>query len=159
VSRARAPPRRYRHGGHWEEEVAMRAMIRSRFVGASLAMAVLTLAGLARADAGAVKVAKSEKVGSYLTDDKGMTLYVFKKDAPGKSACAGPCVAAWPIYYREKIEPTEGVSAGDFGTIDREDGKKQTTYKGLPLYYFAQDRKPGQMEGHGFKDLWAAAAP
>jgi predicted lipoprotein with Yx(FWY)xxD motif len=31
------------------------------------------------------------------------TRYVFKKDSPGKSACAGPCVAKWPIYYREKV--------------------------------------------------------
>lgn len=133
----------------------MRAMTCRRIV----AVAVLALAGLASAAGGAVKVAKDAKVGSYLTDARGMTLYVFKKDAPGQSACAGACVTAWPIFYQETVEPAEGVSAGDFATITRADGKKQTTYRGMPLYYFASDAKPGDVGGQGFKDLWTVAAP
>ncbi|WP_242360503.1 hypothetical protein [Anaeromyxobacter sp. SG17] len=129
------------------------------FVAAIASAAVLGLAGGARAAGDTVTVAKSDKVGSYLTDDKGMTLYVFKMDAGGKSACAGPCVANWPIYYREKVEPAGGPSAGDFGTITREDGKKQTTYKGKPLYTFVGDKKPGDTNGQGVKDVWVVAAP
>ena len=36
--------------------------------------------------------------GKALVDGKGMTLYVFDKDkdAPGKSACNGPCADSWP---------------------------------------------------------------
>lgn len=137
----------------------MRAMSCSRLVAATLAAAVLALAGRSIADDGAVKVARSDKVGPYLTDGKGMTLYVFKKDSPGQSACAGPCVTAWPIFSSEKVEAAEGVSASDFGTITRPDGKKQTTYRGMPLYYFASDKKPGDLNGQGFKDLWTVAAP
>ena len=44
-------------------------------------------------------------------------------------------------------------------TITRADGKKQTTYKGLPLYYFSKDVKPGDTTGQGFKDLWSVAKP
>jgi predicted lipoprotein with Yx(FWY)xxD motif len=133
-------------------------MFRSRV---RLAVAVLALLAspAARAADDQVKVSKKSDVGSYLTDAKGMALYVFKKDGPGKSACAGDCVAKWPLYYREKVAPTGGPSASDFGTITREDGKKQTTYKGLPLYYFAGDKAPSDTNGQGVKEVWVVAAP
>jgi predicted lipoprotein with Yx(FWY)xxD motif len=117
-----------------------------------------SFAGAVRAEQG-VKVSKNEKVGSFLTDDKGMTLYVFKKDTPGKSVCAGPCVEAWPLFYSEKITATGGPKAEDFKTITREDGKKQTTYKGMPLYYFVKDAKPGDTTGQGVKEVWFVAVP
>jgi predicted lipoprotein with Yx(FWY)xxD motif len=49
--------------------------------------------------------------------------------------------------------------AGDFGTITREDGKKQTTYKGMPLYYFAGDKKAGDVTGQGMGKVWYVANP
>ena len=125
----------------------------------AVAVAVLLAAGLAFADHHAVKVAKKDGVGSYLTDINGMTLYYFKKDTPGKSACEGPCVENWPLYFREAVAPKDGLAAGDFGTITRTDGKKQTTYKGMPLYYFAKDKKPGDTMGQGVKDVWYVVNP
>ncbi len=126
-----------------------------------LAAAVLALLAVtpARADHHTVKVASKKDVGSYLADAKGMTLYVFRKDSPGKSACTGDCVARWPIYYREKVAPSGGPKESDFGTITRDDGQKQTTYKGLPLYYFAGDKAPSDTSGQGVKDVWTVAAP
>lgn len=134
----------------------MRSHGTSRF---ALAVVALLAATPAHAQSGEVKVGSSKEVGSYLTDAKGMALYVFKKDAPGKSACAGPCVAKWPLFYREKVAPSGGPKASDFGTITREDGQKQTTYKGLPLYYFADDQGPSDTKGQGFKDVWLVAKP
>jgi predicted lipoprotein with Yx(FWY)xxD motif len=124
----------------------------------SVAIAICAFALAARADHHAVKVAKDEKAGAYLTDAKGMALYTFKKDTAGKSACAGECVAKWPIYYREKVG-VDAKMAGDFGTITREDGQKQTTYKGMPLYYFAGDKAAGEVKGQGVKEVWYLAAP
>ena len=106
-----------------------------------------------------VKVASKKEVGSYLTDAKGMTLYVFKKDSPGKSACAGDCLVRWPIYFREKVAASGGPKESDFATITREDGQKQTTYKGLPLYYFAGDKAAADTNGQGVKDVWVVASP
>ena len=122
------------------------------------ALLLATMALAARADHHAVKVAKDEKAGGYLTDAKGMTLYTFKKDAPGKSACAGECVAKWPIYFREQVA-ADPAAKGEFATITRDDGQKQTTYKGMPLYYFAGDKAAGELKGQGLKDVWYAAAP
>lgn len=131
----------------------------SSLVRTAVAVLALLAAQAASADHHVVKVAKKDGVGSYLTDAKGMTLYVFKKDAPGKSACAGDCVTRWPLYYREKVEAAGEVKPSDFATITREDGQKQTTYKGLPLYYFAGDKAAGDTSGQGVKDVWVVAAP
>lgn len=122
-------------------------------------LAAFVVTGVAFADHHAVKVAKREGTSSYLTDLKGMTLYTFKKDTPGVSACEGACVDNWPLYFREKIAAKDGLAAADFGTITRSDGKSQTTYKGMPLYYFIKDAKPGDTLGQGVKDAWSVAIP
>ena len=119
----------------------------------------LALAGVALADHHAIKLSGKDGVGKFFTDSKGMTLYIFKKDSPGKSVCAGPCVEKWPLYFREKVAVPEGVNAGDFGTITREDGKRQTTYKGWPLYYYSGDKAPGDVSGQGLGTVWFVANP
>lgn len=128
------------------------------FTVAFLAGLLLT-AGVALADHHAVKVSKKDGVGSFLVDTKGMTLYYFKKDSPGKSACEGDCVAKWPLYFRESVAAKDGLKAEDFATITRADGQKQTTYKGMPLYYFAGDKNPGDTTGQGVKDVWYVVNP
>jgi len=125
----------------------------------SVVLGAFVLTGVAFADHHAVKIAKKDGIDTYLTDTKGMTLYTFKKDTPGKSACEGPCVDNWPLYSREKVEAKDGLSAADFATITRADGKTQTTFKGMPLYYFVKDAKPGDTLGQGVKDVWSVAKP
>lgn len=119
----------------------------------------LALAGAALADNHAIKLSEKDGVGKYFTDAKGMTLYLFRKDSPGKSACEGPCVVKWPLYFREMVAVPEGLNALDFGTITRLDGKRQTTYKGLPLYYFAGDKAPGDVLGQGLGNVWFVVNP
>ena len=115
--------------------------------------------GIALAEHHAVKVAKKDGIGSYLTDIKGMTLYYFKKDTPGKSACEGGCIANWPPYFVDTVAAKDGLDAKNFGTITRADGKKQTTYKGMPLYFFAGDKAPGDTNGQGVKEVWYVVNP
>jgi predicted lipoprotein with Yx(FWY)xxD motif len=127
---------------------------------AMFAMALtMSFATAALADHHAVKTASKEGLGSYLTDAKGMTLYMFKKDTAGHSACAGECVQKWPLYYREQVAPPAGTTLDEFGTITREDGAKQTTFRGYPLYYFIQDQAAGDTKGQGVKDVWYVIDP
>ena len=123
------------------------------------AVLAVAFAGVALADQHAVKLSEKEGIGKFLADSKGMTLYFFKKDSPGKSACAGPCVEKWPPYHREKVDVPAGVKAEDFGAISRDDGKKQTTYKGMPLYYFVGDKNPGDTAGQGMGGMWYVVNP
>jgi predicted lipoprotein with Yx(FWY)xxD motif len=95
-------------------------------------------------------------LGNVLTDGTGNSLYFFEKDVEGKSLCSGGCTNVWPIFFSENIKSAPGIEASLFGTITREDGKKQTTYKGWPLYRFAQDVKAGDVKGDNKNGFFAA---
>jgi predicted lipoprotein with Yx(FWY)xxD motif len=90
----------------------------------------------------------------YLTDANGMTLYYFTKDTTGQSVCTGGCADKWPIFYTPDISVPPALNASDFGTITRSDGQKETTYLGWPLYYWFQDKNPGDMKGEGVGNVW-----
>ena len=121
------------------------------FVSALCAVAV-------RAEGPSVKVMKNDKVGSYLTDAKGMTLYYFVKDAPGKSACTGACLEKWPAFKAEAVTVMEGLDGKDFDVITSEGGK-QVTFRGYPLYYFFKDAAAGDTKGQGVNDIWFVIDP
>ncbi len=116
-------------------------------------------AGVALAAGTAIDIKNKDGVGSYLVDSNGMTLYVFQNDPADKSTCAGPCAENWPPFYTEDVTVSGGLDATKFGTITRDDGGKQTTYRGKPLYFFVQDKAPGDTRGQGIKGVWSAAAP
>jgi len=128
----------------------------------SLFLAVLALvffSSIALAMHHAVKIAEKEGLGKYLTDTEGRTLYWFQKDTPGKSACLNGCLEKWPIYYRETVAPPPSISKDDFGTITRDDGKKQTTFRGYPLYYWINDVNSADTKGHGINNVWFVVNP
>jgi predicted lipoprotein with Yx(FWY)xxD motif len=114
-------------------------------------LAALALATSAQADTG-IRTG-STSLGKVLTDGQGMTLYVFDKDDGGASACYDSCAQAWPPL----IAPADAVAEGDFGLITRQDGSLQWTFKGMPLYLWVKDAKPGDVTGDGVKGVWHAA--
>lgn len=126
--------------------------------GALTLVVVFSASGAGRARS-IVDIASKEGVGSYLVDPNGMTLYQFKNDSKNTSVCTGECAAMWPAFYSRNIIVPHGLKASDFGAITRDDGKQQTTYKGLPLYRFSGDAKPGDVNGNGAYNLWFPATP
>ncbi|TNJ64207.1 hypothetical protein FE784_21560 [Paenibacillus hemerocallicola] len=101
-----------------------------------------------------INVVNDATLGSYLVDESGKTLYYFAKDSKDTSTCKDQCAANWPIYYAESIQVSGEMNAADFKTIVREDGKKQTTYKGMPLYYYVKDEKAGDVKGQAVNNVW-----
>jgi predicted lipoprotein with Yx(FWY)xxD motif len=97
------------------------------------------------------KLSASEQ---YMVDGQGRTLYYFTDDTENNSVCAGGCVAAWPTFLDEEVDIPSSLDKDDFGTITREDGQRQSTYKGRPMYYFAQDEKRGDKKGQGLNGKW-----
>lgn len=95
--------------------------------------------------------------GGVLTGANGMTLYTFDKDAAnsGKSVCNGPCATNWPPLFAMDGD----APAGDYGIVVRDDGKKQWSFKGKPLYFWIKDQKPGDKTGNGVNNVWRTAAP
>jgi predicted lipoprotein with Yx(FWY)xxD motif len=107
----------------------------------------------------ALKMGSNPAFGTVLTDNKGKTLYFFAMDANGTSGCIGGCEAVWPVFYAEDGTVPAGMTATDMGVITRADGKKQTTFKGWPLYYYASDVASGEIKGDGVGGIWFVAKP
>lgn len=107
-----------------------------------------------------VMVRQDPKLGPILTDSKGMTLYLFEKDTkPNESTCTGKCLANWPAFTaQEPLSLPSGVS-GKLTTFKRADGTMQVAYNGIPLYYFAKDKKPGDTNGQEVGDIWYVVTP
>ena len=53
----------------------------------------------------------------------------------------------------------EGTDQALLGTITRSDGTMQVTYNGWPLYYWAQDKAPGDTTGQGVNKVWWVSTP
>jgi predicted lipoprotein with Yx(FWY)xxD motif len=105
----------------------------------------------------------SGSVSNYLTGADGMTLYIFTKDAKdsGKSVCNGDCATNWPpltVSSLDEVKADSGAT-GALALATRDDGTKQVTYKGMPLYYFAADKAAGDTTGQGVGGVWFVAAP
>jgi predicted lipoprotein with Yx(FWY)xxD motif len=98
-------------------------------------------------------------LGDYLVDAKGMTLYYFTNDSVGKSNASDAVIANWPVFYVADIVVPSNLNASDFGTITRNDGKMQTTYKGWPLYYYIKDQAPGDTVGQRVNGVWFIINP
>lgn len=112
------------------------------------------------AGAGAVvEISSSTGLGEHLVDAEGRTLYVFLNDSPGTSVCEAECATNWPPATVEEGTPFtagEGVTA-ELGTLARDDGSRQLTLAGWPLYRFAGDAAPGDATGEGVGGVWFVA--
>jgi predicted lipoprotein with Yx(FWY)xxD motif len=102
-------------------------------------------------------------LGNILVDSQGRTIYLFDKDSGTKSTCSGECATDWPPV-RSSGQPTvgKGLTASELATTTRSDGKPQVTYNGHPLYLFAGDHNPGDINGQGlnaFGAKWYVLSP
>ena len=89
-------------------------------------------------------------MAGMVADAKGMTLYIFDKDAGGNSACYDTCATKWPPYLgKADAKLTEGWTL-----VDRTDGTKQWAYDGKRMYFFAGDKAKGDMAGDGLGGVW-----
>lgn len=131
------------------------------------ATAALILAGAFGALASAqtakrvVSEARSASLGkTVLTNRAGLTLYSLSAETHGRFICKGSCLRDWhPLVVAKGVKPTGPVV---LGTIKRPDnGMRQVTFAGKPLYTFDGDTRKGEAGGEGVKDVgtWHAATP
>jgi predicted lipoprotein with Yx(FWY)xxD motif len=98
-----------------------------------------------------VKVSDSK----VLTDAAGKSLYTFDNDSAGKSNCADTCAQTWPpLTFSGSGKPT---GAENLDVITRDDGAKQVTWNGKPLYTYSGDTKAGDTNGDGIGGKWHLA--
>jgi predicted lipoprotein with Yx(FWY)xxD motif len=116
---------------------------------AVLAASVLATAAFASTKTSTIAL-KPTAVGKVLVGANGRTLYLFNADKGAKSVCYGQCAAYWPPLIAGRPTAGSGLNASLLGTTKRKDGKLQVTYNGHPLYFFAPDKKAGDIKGQGF---------
>jgi predicted lipoprotein with Yx(FWY)xxD motif len=131
-----------------------------RFLIALTAAVALCLAAgsVSQAAAGSSATVKTRhgKLGTFLVDGKGRTLYLFQKDKTAKSTCSGDCAAAWPPLLTSGKAKAAGSARQDLiGTITRADGTIQVTYNDHPVYRFANDKKAGDTKGQAVRAFGA----
>ena len=103
-----------------------------------------------------VHAMKAANGNTVLADGKMMTLYTFAKDMPGVSNCNDNCAKNWPPLSAA----ADAKPMGNWTVITRADGTKQWAYKGMPLYTWIKDGKPGDTTGEGMgQGAWKVAVP
>jgi predicted lipoprotein with Yx(FWY)xxD motif len=94
-----------------------------------------------------ITLARSE-FGTMLFGPEQQAIYIFERDPKGKTVCYGECAEAWPpVYTGGEPVAGKGVTARLLGTVERRDGRRQVTYAGQPLYYYAHEG-PGEVRCH-----------
>ena len=109
----------------------------------------------------ALRATTNSSIGAIVVDGAGRTLYRFDKDSasPPASNCEGACANLWPpVLVGTQISLT-GVNRALLGTIKRADGTVQLTLRGWPLYRYAGDPAPGDVNGEGIGGVWFAVRP
>ncbi|MET7479829.1 hypothetical protein ABZT17_36470 [Streptomyces sp. NPDC005648] len=97
-------------------------------------------------------------MGAVVTDAQGFTLYRYGKDQVNMSMCTGTCAETWMPVMADGTPQGMGVQA-EVGVLTRDDGMKQITLAGWPLYRYMGDTKAGEMNGQGKEGAWFAVTP
>jgi predicted lipoprotein with Yx(FWY)xxD motif len=90
----------------------------------------------------------------------GYSLYLFKADSYrrgntlARSACEGGCLATWkPLLVDDLPVGTGEIRPDLLGTMTLPGGSMQATYNGWPLYLYAEDVQPGDINGHDIESF------
>jgi predicted lipoprotein with Yx(FWY)xxD motif len=104
--------------------------------------------------------AGSTPYGPILAGTNGRTVYMFTKDSNGQSVCYNQCATIWPPVLSDiPVIVGNGADAKLIGTVKRKDGTTQVTYNGMPLYYYYQDKAPGDLMGQNVNSVWFVLRP
>ena len=100
----------------------------------------------------------SSDLGDILVDGDGRTLYMFVPDEGGEPTCTGDCAELWPVL-EGPATAGDGADASLLATATHPSGTTQVVYGGWPLYLFANDAGPGDVNGQGVNDVWFVLGP
>lgn len=123
--------------------------MKSAFVVSATALMLFSSAVLAQET-------RDTRKGKVFVNGKGLTMYHYAKDTPGKSNCNDDCTRNMkPVPAGANPTPI-----GDWTPVTRDDGTKMWAYKGKPVYTYIEDDIPGDVGGDGFGGGdWKVATP
>jgi len=144
----------------------------------TLATAAIATAGIATSATAASRVANHShsytvqlartNLGKILVlggngANSGSVLYLWTHDSKNKDTCVkvGGCTSIWPpVYVSGKLAAGNGAHSNLLGTI-KVHGRRQLTYAGHPLYFYAEDEgatDTGYVGSPQFGGTWDAVS-
>jgi predicted lipoprotein with Yx(FWY)xxD motif len=146
------------------------------FVAVGLAALVLAACGNGNDDNGAATAANASTSSGVvsvenvdgtdvLANSQGKTLYTADVEKGGQIVCTDGCTSIWEPAMATAKQAKSASSQLDvkLATVKRPEGGQQLTFKGMPVYSFAEEGA-GQLDGDGFTDdfngtrfVWTAA--
>jgi predicted lipoprotein with Yx(FWY)xxD motif len=98
----------------------------------------------------------STSLGKVLVDQNGMTVYLLTADGRDQSTCGTDCLNLWPA-----VTPGHSKLPVPVATTKTPAGTPTATVAGVPVYTFANDHGPGDVNGEGisaFGGTWYAVS-
>ena len=94
-----------------------------------------------------------------LTTAKGFSIYYRMSDPAPASTCTGACAKAWPplLASNAMMMLTSSMPLPKKLTVHMTANGNQIEYDGHPLYTYAGDMAPGQINGRGIGMVWYLA--
>jgi len=141
-------------GSPWRASIGRIAAVALAVGGLSASAFAPNAAGAATnpSTASQISTTKDAKLGTILV--AGNTVYTLK---PTKVACDAKCAKVWTPVVLPSGSTTatagSGVETAKLGTVAATGGALQVTYGGLPLYWNAKDKAPGEVHGNT-ADKW-----
>ncbi|MGZ6897093.1 MAG: COG4315 family predicted lipoprotein [Acidimicrobiia bacterium] len=97
---------------------------------------------------------RATSLGDVLVDAQGRTLYAFTNDMNGTSTCTGGCAQNWPpLTVTGGWQVGSGLDRATFHTAGT-GSQAQLVAGRWPLYRFAGDSRPGDVNGQGSLGKW-----
>jgi predicted lipoprotein with Yx(FWY)xxD motif len=109
------------------------------------------------ASSGAGIHAATTSLGKVLVDANGRTVYLLTADGRDMSTCADDCLKFWPA-----VAPGRAKLGVPVGSTTTPGGTRVATVAGQPVYTFANDQAPGDVNGEGLQEFggtWYAVSP
>ena len=104
------------------------------------APAATSAAAPAAARSGTRIVLADSPFGKIVWGPRRQAVYAFERDGRNRSRCYGECARLWPpVYAKGRPDAGPGLRQELIGTTRRRDGRRQVTYGGRPLYYYAHE--------------------
>ena len=129
---------------------------------ASAAETMETTASVPASSGPFVQVAESDEYGQILVDGECRTLYVFSPDVGGEPTCVDDCAANWPpllVPDEATVPPlADELDPSLFSIVEHPEGA-MLKVGDWPLYYFANDAAPGDVNGQGVGGVWWVVGP
>ena len=96
--------------------------------------------------------------GRLLQTARGLSIYAFDRDTEARSACDAACEQSFiPVQAPAAARPR-----GEWSIFTRESGERQWTFRGKPLYRYAEDRGVRSVAGSdvpGWRNVYTQEAP